>query len=159
LNNAIRTITTSGSTGACAGLAGAASATVDGSSTTARFARPSGIAIDADGTIYVADSETNVIRRVQAGGIVKTIAGKTGQKGFDDGDGNLATFNNPTGLALNENEDALYIADTGNHTIRKISLSLPDLPVSTLAGVSGSAGWRDGEVAGLPLGQFEKSTC
>jgi parallel beta-helix repeat protein len=134
LNNAIRAISTSGSTDTCSG-----------------FARPSGIAIDAGGTIYVADAETNVIRRIQAGGIIETIAGKTGQKGSDNGDGNLATFNNPTGLALDEDDAVLYIADTGNHLIREISLSHPGRTVRTLAGVTGSAGWRDGEADEPPL--------
>lgn len=107
----------------------------------ARFADPYGIARAADGTLYIADAgDNNRIRRLGSDGTVITFAG--GAEGFADGTGTAAAFHTPSGLAL-DREGNLYVADTGNHAIRRIT---PQGVVSTLAG-TGSAGYRDGAAA------------
>lgn len=104
----------------------------------ARFDDPYGIAAAEDGTLYVADAgDNNRIRRIATDGTVTTLAGFA--EGFADGDGTAARFNTPSGLAL-DRAGNLYVADTGNHAIRKIT---PQGMVSTLAG-TGVAGFRDG---------------
>jgi sugar lactone lactonase YvrE len=103
-----------------------------------RFADPYGVAIDGKGNIYVADGgDGNRIRRIAPDGAVTTVAG--GAEGYADGPGAKARFNTPSGLAI-DSQGNLYVADTGNHAIRKIT---PDGTVSTLAG-SGVAGAADG---------------
>ena len=113
----------------------------DGSAAQARWSDPWGIAVDAHGVSYVADAgDNNRIRRIAADGVVSILAG--GREGFADGVGAAATFNTPSGLAL-DNAGNLYVADTGNHAIRKIT---PQGVVTTLAG-TGTAGYRDGAAA------------
>jgi len=114
------------------------------------FSDPFGIAIAADGTIYVADAgESNRIRKISVDGNVTTLAG--GTEGFADGVGASAAFNTPSALALGPDGN-VYVADTGNNRIRKIT---PDGNVSTVAG-NGTAGYVDGPVAtaqfNAPLG-------
>lgn len=110
----------------------------DGLPATARFADPYGIAVAGDGTLYVADGgDNNRIRRIGRDGQVATLAGST--EGFRDGAGTAAAFHTPSGLAL-DRAGNLYVADTGNHAIRRIT---PQGIVSTLAG-TGVSGHRDG---------------
>jgi sugar lactone lactonase YvrE len=105
------------------------------------FSDPFGVAIAADGTIYVADAgESNRIRKISPDGNVTTLAG--GSEGFADGAGASASFNTPSALALGP-EGNLYVADTGNNRIRRIT---PDGNVSTVAG-DGTAGYVDGPAA------------
>ena len=109
--------------------------------TQAAFADPFGVAVAADGTIYVADAgESNRIRKITLDGVVTTLAG--GSEGFSDGTGPAASFNTPSGLAL-DSEGNLFVADTGNNRIRKVT---PDGQVSTVAG-DGTAGYVDGPAA------------
>ncbi|KGK56484.1 gluconolaconase [Xanthomonas cannabis pv. phaseoli] len=119
------------------GVRGAA----DGLAADAQFADPYGLAVDAQGTLYIADGgDTNRIRSLRADGHVHTLAG--GREGFADGIGAAAAFNTPSGIALDKAGN-LYIADTGNHAIRKLT---PQGNVTTLAG-DGVAGDRDGAAA------------
>ena len=107
-------------------------------STQAAFSDPFGVAIAIDGTVYVADAgESNRIRKITPDGTVATFAG--GSEGFADGLTTSASFNTPSGLALDAGGN-LYVADTGNNRIRKIT---PEGQVSTVAG-DGTAGYRDG---------------
>lgn len=107
----------------------------------AAFSDPFGIAIAADGTIYVADAgESNRIRKITREGIVTTLAG--GSEGFADGVGAAAAFNTPSALAIDVSGN-LYVADTGNNRIRKVT---PQGEVSTVAG-DGTAGYVDGPAA------------
>jgi sugar lactone lactonase YvrE len=109
--------------------------------TQAQFSDPFGIAITPDGTIYVADAgESNRIRKIAPDGKVTTYTG--GVEGFADGSGFTASFNTPSGLALDRHSN-LFVADTGNNRIRKIS---PEGQVSTIAG-DGTAGYADGPAA------------
>ena len=105
------------------------------------FSDPFGVAIAKDGTVYVADAgESNRIRKISPDGNVTTLAG--GSEGFADGVGSSASFNTPSALALGPGGN-LYVADTGNNRIRKIT---PDGQVSTVAG-DGTPGYLDGPVA------------
>lgn len=104
----------------------------------ARFADPFGVAVDAAGRIYVADAgENNRIRRIDPDGLVTTVAG--GREGFADGMGADAAFHTPSGMALDALGN-LYVADTGNHAIRRVT---PAGEVTTVAG-DGTSGDRDG---------------
>ena len=105
------------------------------------FSDPFGVAIAKDGTIYVADAgESNRIRKISPDGNVTTLAG--GSEGFGDGVGLSALFNTPSALALGPDGN-LFVADTGNNRIRKIT---PEGQVTTVAG-DGTAGYVDGPVA------------
>ena len=105
------------------------------------FSDPFGVAVAADGTIYVADAgESNRIRKISPDGNVVTLAGNS--EGFADGAGAAASFNTPSALALGPDGN-LYVADTGNNRIRKIT---PEGNVSTVAG-NGMAGYVDGPAA------------
>jgi sugar lactone lactonase YvrE len=109
----------------------------DGDGTRARFTDPFGVAAGPDGSIYVADAgDAPRIRRVGLDGSVSTIAGST--RGYADGIGPFARFDTPSGLAIDA-QGSLYVADTGNNAIRRIT---PDRIVSTMAG-GGGAGHLD----------------
>ncbi|HEY0884083.1 MAG TPA: hypothetical protein VGE20_02305 [Ramlibacter sp.] len=103
------------------------------------FDGPLGIAVDPSGNVYVSEA-THVIRKVTPEGIVSVLAGTRGQSGSGDGPGLQAQFNTPQGLAADPAGN-VYVADTGNHLIRKIA---PDGVVSTIAGSPTSAGYADG---------------
>lgn len=107
------------------------------------FDRPGFLALNqADGSLFVSDSENNVIRRVFPGpdGVVETVAG-SGEPGSLDGPASQATFNDPQGVALDDRGN-LWVADSGNHTIRRINLRAKT--VETIAGSPGLAGLTDG---------------
>ncbi len=125
-------------------LAGSASiGAADGTGATARFSGPSGVAADRQGNIYVTDSGNNTIRKITPGGTVTTIAGQIRVKGSADGPGTNASFNLPTGIAVDTNGN-LYVADEFNDTIRKIAPVGTNWVVSTLAGQVGVANLADG---------------
>ncbi|MDR0181686.1 virginiamycin B lyase family protein [Lysobacter arvi] len=110
----------------------------DGAARQARFADPYGIAVAKDGAVFVADAgDNNRIRRIAADGTVSTFAGSI--EGFVDGVGAAAAFDTPSGLAF-DRDGNLYVADTGNHAIRRIT---PQGTVTTLAG-DGTPGFVDG---------------
>jgi mucin-19 len=135
-NNLIRKITPGGvvSTLAGSGLSGSA----DGTGAAATFDQPYGIAVDAQGNVYVADWGNNLIRKITPAGVVTTIAG-TGKPGAADGMGINASFNKPFGLAIDQN-GYLYVVDTGNEELREIS---PAGLVTTVAG-NGTRGATNG---------------
>ncbi|MGF7074118.1 gliding motility-associated C-terminal domain-containing protein [Mucilaginibacter sp. R-33] len=101
---------------------------VNGAGTVARFASPRGLTIDNDGNIYVADEANNRIRKITPTGEVSTYAG-SGTRGFQNGQAGSASFNTPTAVAL-DNAGNLYVSDSGNSAIRKIT---PAGVVSTFA--------------------------
>jgi sugar lactone lactonase YvrE len=137
-NHTVRRIDSSGNVTTVAGLAGAAGAE-NGAGSAARFNRPAAIAVDALGNLYVADSANNVIRSISPNGSVTTLAG-TGASGSADGAATAANFNNPLGIAVDPT-GVVYVADSGNQTIRRITASGT---VTTLAGTVGVAGSSDG---------------
>lgn len=113
---------------------------IDGAGDVARFDHPEGIAVDGGGNVYVTDTNNNTVRKITAAGVVSTIAGVAGEAGSQDGAGNASRFNGPTGIAI-DLAGNLYVADTGNHTIRKITSSGV---VATIAGMAGAPGYADG---------------
>jgi sugar lactone lactonase YvrE len=135
-NNKIRKISATGivTTFAGSGVQGFA----DGTSDTASFYYPHSIAVDASGNIFVADTFNHRIRKITSAGIVTTFAGN-GSAGDIDGLGTAASFRFPQGIAVDPS-GIIYVADTYNHKIRKIS---PLGVVTTLAG-SGSNGAGNG---------------
>lgn len=139
LNHTIRKITLDGTVSTFAGSAGNAGS-ADGVGSAARFQEPVGIAVDGSGNVYVADSGNSVIRKISSSGSVTTLAGTAGESGNDDGQGALARFDGPYGLAL-DSFGNIYVADTFNHTIRKVT---PAGEVSTFAGTAGQSGTADG---------------
>jgi sugar lactone lactonase YvrE len=104
------------------------------------FDSPCGVAVDAFGTIYTADTGNNVIRKLTSDGVVTTLAGRAGIAGHLDGQGTLAEFAAPEALAVDANGN-IFVADTGNSIIREIT---PGGLVSTLAGDPGVPGSSDG---------------
>jgi len=113
----------------------------DGPALAARFYNPTGITIDGEGVLYIADTMNNHIRKVLPDGTVSTIAGshEIGREGgFADGPGFAARFNLPQGITIDK-KGVLYVADTGNNRIRKI---LQDGTVTTIAG--SEDGFADG---------------
>lgn len=134
-NNRIRKISPTGVTTTLAGTG--TSGFADGSAGAAMFASPSGIAVDSDGSVYVADTGNNRIRKVTSSGNVTTLTGST--SGFLDGSSTAALFASPTGIAITGG--AAYVADTGNNRIRKVVLSSGE--TTTFAG-NGTAGFTAG---------------
>ena len=138
-NNTIRKMSPSGLVTTLAGMPGLSGST-NATGSSARFNQPEGLAVDAGGNIYVADTGNQAIRKITPAGAVSTLAGLAGVSGSADGPGNNARFSNPQGLAV-DSATNIYVADYLNHTIRKIS---PAGVVSTLAGLAGNYGTNDG---------------
>jgi len=108
----------------------------NGLATTARLNHPNAIAVADDGTLYIADTDNEVVRRVDPRThIITTIVGMPGQHGFQ-GDGGLATraqMRGPVALLLTDNDSTLYVADLDNHVVRAINLQ--SHRITTVAGV------------------------
>jgi sugar lactone lactonase YvrE len=131
-NHCIRRIASDGTVSTLAGEAGHAGSS-DGQGAAASFCQPNGIAVDGEGSTYVADYWDDLIRKINPGGVVTTFAG-SGEEGDTDG------FNGPRGLAI-DGDGNMIVADSDNHLIRKIT---PEGVVSTVAG-SGAGGFADGQ--------------
>jgi sugar lactone lactonase YvrE len=142
-NSTIRKITAAGVVTTLAGRA-LATGSVDGNGTTARFKNPMSIAVDGPGTLYVADTFNHTIRKITPAGVVSTLAGTAGVSGSVDGTGAAARFNSPNSVAV-DNAGNVYVADTYNNTVRKITQAGE---VTTLAGRAGVSGSVDGTGAG-----------
>jgi sugar lactone lactonase YvrE len=138
-NNTIRMITSAGVVSTLAGTAGSYGS-ADASGPLASFKSPGGVATDAAGNVYVADTVNSTIRKITPAGAVSTLAGAPGVLGSADGQGSLASFRNPLGVAV-DGAGNVYVADTGNNTIRMITSGGL---VSTLAGTAGTLGSADG---------------
>jgi len=118
-NNTIRKITPFGSTSTLAGLA-LTTGSADGTGSVARFNLPDGAATDTAGNVYIADTASSTIRKMTPGGMVTTIAGQAGVQGLTDGTGTGSLFNQPEALTV-DTANNIYVADTGNAAIRKIT--------------------------------------
>jgi sugar lactone lactonase YvrE len=138
-NHTIRKITSGGVSSTLAGMPGTYG-TFDGTNTGARFNCPTGVAVDSTGNVYVSDFNNNTIRKVTPAGIVTTIAGYSAMWGAADGAGTNALFFGPAGIAVDAS-GSLYVVDSGNNTLRKVTSSGV---VSTLAGLAGVSGSSDG---------------
>jgi gliding motility-associated-like protein len=136
-NNIIRKITPDGTVTTIAGTGVAGHA--DGAALNARFNRPWGVLLDNADNIYVADKDNQVIRKISAAGIVTTIAGTVNREGSVNGTGTSARFFSPENMVF-DNDGNIYIADTDNHLIRKMT---PAGEVTTFAG-SGDRGKTNG---------------
>jgi len=110
----------------------------DGTGRSAQFWFPAGVAVDLDGNVYVADRTNCCIRKITPGGVVITLAGN-GRMGSANGFGTEAQFDHPADVAV-DSLGNLYVADTDNHRIRKIT---PERKVTTLAG-SGTEDFANG---------------
>jgi sugar lactone lactonase YvrE len=128
------------------------SGAANGTGTNAAFSDPAATVADANGNFFVADSQNNAIRKITTNGVVTTFAGQLGVAGSANGTGTGAQFTAPCGLAIDPAGN-LYVSDTGNNFIRKIT---PGGAVSTYAGVAGAGGFLDGAAGGAlfnsPLG-------
>ena len=128
--------------------------TLDGTAvSSSRFSEPTAVAADSNGNVYVLDTGNSTLRMIDSSGKVTTLAGVAGNPGSSDGQGGNARFNLPQGLAIDSGSSTassvlLYVADTGNDTVRKVSVALSGgsgtATVSTLAGAAGVASFADG---------------
>ncbi|MFY0594260.1 MAG: hypothetical protein JXQ92_16590, partial [Roseivirga sp.] len=124
-SQAVTTFAGSGSTGA-----------QDGVGTSASFNFPNGIAIDASGNLFIADNSNHIIRKIDPFGMVTTLAG-SGSSGASDG--TSAQFNQPSGVAVDASGN-VYVADKGNHSIRKIAAPQMFLTGDATGQISGPYG-------------------
>lgn len=142
-NNVVREVDTTGIIHTVAGSGGQGFAGDGGPATAALLDTPTGIAVDANNNLYIADSHNQRIRMVDAQGVISTVAG-TGTAGYS-GDGGPATsakLFRPEAVAVDAAGD-LYIADTGNYRIRRVSNGT----ISTVAGDGEQIYSGDGEAA------------
>jgi sugar lactone lactonase YvrE len=139
-NSTVRRVTAAGVVSTFAGTAAAIAAEVDGSASAARFTYPWGLARNAAGNAYVSDYYAGTIRVVTPAGVASTLAGAANQSGSQDGVGSAARFDSPAGLAV-DSGGAVFVADSGNHVIRRVA---PDGTVTTFAGAAGVAAFQDG---------------
>ncbi|HEY4301424.1 MAG TPA: hypothetical protein VGM73_11145 [Candidatus Didemnitutus sp.] len=140
LNNIIRKVTSSGVVTTFSGVVGTGGS-VDGPATTATFNYPGGIAVDASGTVYVADTYNQTIRKIASDGSTSVLAGQIGKTGHDDGTGTAATFDLPSGLTIDGNGN-LYVSEQGNNGIRKVT------PAGVVTSLAGSATYVSGRADG-----------
>jgi len=145
-NHSIRKIDSAGAVTTLAGTT--APGNTNGGGSIARFNFPSGIAIDSAGILYVVDTNNHTIRKIVISNTgvvtVSTLAGAALSAGSANGDGlTIARFNSPNSITI-DSLGNLYVADTSNHTIRKIVISSGVATVSTLAGTALSTGSADG---------------
>jgi sugar lactone lactonase YvrE len=146
LNGSIRKITPAGDVTTYAGQSPHAGYT-DGAAAQAAFRYPFGIAADAAGNLYVADTYNFVIRKITPAGIVSTLAGTPGVAGDVDATGSAAKFALPQGIAIDASGN-LYVADNLNNCVRKVT---PAGVVTTYAGGAGMSGPKFNEPTGVAL--------
>ncbi|ONH59205.1 hypothetical protein CcI49_17185 [Frankia sp. CcI49] len=129
-NEQVRKVDLSGRISTIAGTDGEGFSGDDGPATEATLNYPHGVAVSGDGAVYIADTGNDRVRKVDLSGRISTIAG-TGTEGFsgDDGLATKAMLNTPSGIAVGP-DGAVYIADTGNHWVRKVD---PFGKISTVA--------------------------
>ena len=138
-NNTIRKITSAGVVTTVAGTPGTAG-NVDATGAAARFTGPWGIALDSAGNFYIGDSSNQTIRKMTPAGVVTTLAGTPGVLGSSDGAATVARFYSPQGVAV-DSAGNIYVADSANSTVRKVT---PAGAVTTVAGLAGVQGYTDG---------------
>src|SRR5438094_128796 len=146
-NSTIRKITSNGVVTTFAGAAGVPGS-ADG--TSAQFQYPFGVAADKTGNLYVADYLNSTIRKITSAGVVTTLAGTAGVIGSADGTSSAAQFFYPFAVAV-DGAGNVYVADTNNYTVRKIT---PAGVVTTLAGLAGNHDYTDGTGSNARFGNL-----
>jgi sugar lactone lactonase YvrE len=148
-NQTIRKVTPAGVVTTLAGMP-EVTGTNDGTGSAARFYFPSGMALDSNDNLYVADAFNNTIRRVTPAGVVTTLAGlpefdQSGDSlgGYADGTNRDERFYIPAGLALDRATN-IYVTESGNNDVRKLTPVGTNWAVTTLAGQPLSSGTNDG---------------
>jgi sugar lactone lactonase YvrE len=129
-SHVVRRISPAGVVVTLAGSASAAGGSTDGTGGAARFNYPRGLAVDAVGNVYVADANDCLIREISPTGVVSTLAGALGAFSSIDGTGTAATFNLPSGIAVDA-AGTVYVGEENGFVVRKVT---PAGVVSTLAG-------------------------
>jgi sugar lactone lactonase YvrE len=140
LNHRIRRVDPSGRITTVAGTGEAGDGGDGGPATGARLSGPSGVAVDAAGNVFVADTANHRVRRVDASGQITTVAG-TGAAGYDGDDkpAAAARLNRPTGVAVDATGN-LFIADAANHRIRRVDAVTGRITTVTGTGAAGYDG-------------------
>ncbi|MGA2739283.1 MAG: hypothetical protein ABSG65_17820, partial [Bryobacteraceae bacterium] len=153
-NNRVRMVSASGIITTVAGDGSCCFSGDGGPATSASFRGPSGVAVDASGNLWIADSGNNLIRKVSASGIIATVVGN-GIAGFsgDGGPATAASLWSPTGVAV-DGSGNLWIADTYNSVIRKVSAAgiIATVAGNGTSGFSGDGGPATGASLSQPVG-------
>ena len=151
-NNRVRVVA-NGNINTFAGNGNAGYSGDGGAATSASLYTPRGVAVDANGVVYIADTNNHVVRKV-TGGTISTIAGNAQQQGFygDNGTASSAGLDTPTGVAVDAT-GKVYVADSNNHRVRLLSAAT----LSTFAGngtaaYSGDGGSATSAAIAFPLG-------
>jgi hypothetical protein len=139
-NATIRRITPAGVVTTFAGSAGQVGA-ANGTGAAARFNQPCALCLDPMGNLYVVDRGNHTIRKITPSGVVTTLAGKADTAGHKDGSGTSVLFNSPRGIAYDPLLKALFVADTNNCVIRRVTLTGA---TTTYAGSPGVPGAHEG---------------
>jgi hypothetical protein len=150
-NQTIRKVIPVGTNWVTTTIAGSADnpGSADGTNSAARFNSPSGVAVDTNGNVYVADADNDTIRKITPVGatgtnwVTTTIAGSAGNPGSTDGTNSAARFNSPFGVAV-DTHGKLYVADMYNNTTRKVTPVGTNWVTSTVGGLAGNVGSVDG---------------
>lgn len=136
---AVRQVTTAGVVTTIAGNTKSRCGFADGTGNAAYFAYPNGIAYASNGDLYITDTNNSAIRQMTTAGVVTTIAGSS--YGFADGSGSSAQFAYPRYVAYDSSDGNLYVTDSDNDVIRRVSLAGA---VTTVAGSAHNNGYLDG---------------
>jgi sugar lactone lactonase YvrE len=135
-NEVVEKVTPSGTLSIIAGIPGKAGAPTAGPATSSELDLPSGVAVDSSGNVYIADLENNVVERVTPSGTLSVYAGTGASGAPTPGPATHSDLNGPAGLAMSAS-GTLYIADTYNHVVEKVT---PSGTLSIIAGTSGQGG-------------------
>src|SRR5881296_154334 len=139
LNHRVRKVDTSGSITTVAGIGVGGYGGDGGPATEAALNSPEGVAVDAAGNIYIADSFNNRIRKVDTSGVITTIAGNGSPQYTGEGVATQVSLNDPSGVAADKSGN-LYIADNSSHRIRKLNLSRGIISTIAGTGIGGFSG-------------------
>ncbi len=148
LNNTVRQLTVDGTNWVVRTVAGSAGVRgwADGTNGDAQLDRPTGIAVDSFGDVFVSDKYNNTIRKLTPEGtnwVVTTVAGTPGIYGSRDDTNNAASFWGPAGLTINKSNH-IFVADSSNHIIRRVVPEGTNWIVATVAGTALNFGSEDG---------------
>ncbi len=148
VNSTIRKVTRVGTNWVVTTIAGSVGnvGSADGTNSAARFNYPEGVALDAQGNLFVVDKKNHTIRKVTLVGtnwVVTTLAGSAGQSGSADGTNSAARFYFPIGVAV-DSVGNLFVSDSYNETIRKVTPVGTNWVVTTVAGSAHNVGSADG---------------